>query len=117
MQARPWQKLLLLLSGVMIYACLSLAQAQEATGTVTGVVLEPHGPVVGAKVVLMSSVLSSYEGVGFTDEQGGFSLSGVPAGGEVQIRVYNEADQVIGEGSGSLNFAGETIVVDIAVEP
>ena len=107
------QKILLLLTVVIVCTYIPFSYAQEETGTVTGIVWGDSGPVVGAKVVISSSVISSYEDAVFTNADGYFSITGVPTGGEVHVVVYNDEDQVIGEGSGILSYDGETISVEI----
>lgn len=51
------------------------------TGTLSGVVTGPNGPVVGAQVSVIPTD-NSYH-VGQTDSQGYYSISGIPAGSVV----------------------------------
>lgn len=117
MYVRRFKKLYIILSiSIIVFLTALFAQAQEETGTVGGSVLYANGPYAGAKVVVISYTMASYEGVGFTNEEGAFSISGVPIG-ELQILVQNGEGQVIGEGNGTLNNNGETITVDIQLAP
>ncbi len=91
-----------------------LAAAQDELGIVMGTVLNDGGPATGVRVVVISSGVSSYEGAALTDQNGQFSVSGVPLG-TLSLRVYGENDKFLGERNAILIEDGETTSLVINV--
>ena len=114
---RNFSRKLLVYVGLLItLTSVAFPQAQDETGTVEGFVWSPYDPYVAAKIVVTSLTFASYEKMELTNERGYFSCMRVPVG-EVEIRVYDGQDQLIGQGSGLLTAAGETVTVEIEPVP
>ena len=114
------QRALSLLMGLMVqiaFVSMPTVQAQTGTGTVVGFVTGDDGPYAHAEVSILCYGDPHYEGVVFTNEAGHFSLSGVPVGRAVSVVVYNKQGQVIGTGSGTIRFTGETTLIEIERVP
>ena len=102
-------------TGILLALTLAIvgptpSQAQSETGTVQGTVLDATANVgvAGAQVFVAGTVIGT-----LTDAEGGYSLSGVPAGEQVvTVRLigYREASKSV------TVTAGETVTLDFSVE-
>lgn len=73
--------------GILLVAGLILmlrpAAARQAEGTVAGQILDADGPVPGATVRIRATNYAA-----FTDDNGYFTLAGVPVGAEVELTAW-----------------------------
>ena len=110
------EKFLILILSLLVsmaFVCVRTANAQMETGTIKGSVIGNQGPSIGTKVSVLCYGDPLYEGIIYTDEKGGFSLSGVPIGRAFSVTAYNKRGQAIGKGSGTPLSEGETALVEI----
>ena len=104
-----------LLSLPLALACSGLspaASAADGTGTIAGALRLDGAPVVGAQVVVASEAVSSFQGEGRSDAQGGFEIGDVPLG-RFTIRVYDAGGAPILVGEGEIAAPGDRVVVDL----
>jgi hypothetical protein len=112
MQNRTVVVSVLLAAGLLL--AVALLQAQQATGTVHGVVRRGGTPVASARVVVDSGSDSKYGASTTTDADGRFTVSDAPVGA-VGVKVYDAKGQVIAQGRGTVRNAGDTINVILQV--
>jgi len=99
----------------VMFSNAMVVQGQEELGTVEGVVRGSTGPYPNAKVVVNCLLLASYEGEDITDANGHFIVSGIPVGGEVEVRVFDSEDKLIGNASALLNQTNTSITVNVDI--
>jgi Carboxypeptidase regulatory-like domain len=97
-------------AGLVLAAAVS-AQQKE-TGTVTGTVRRPGGPVASARVVIDSGSDSKYTGSATTDRNGHFTIADAPVG-PIGVKVYDASDHILAQARGTLSRGGETITLTI----
>jgi len=98
------------LLAILWSAVVPLAVAQQATGTVSGVVELDSAPVAGATVVFSSSARSDFEVRTTSDGEGYFEMAGLPIG-RIEVRIYNSDEELIAFGRVLLETAGQTVTV------
>lgn len=106
----PMKPMALLL--LCLAASSGLAEEPAATATVEGIVELAGNPIAGARVLVHCTALSDYEAVAESDGSGYFAVSDVPLGG-FSVAVFNSDDELIAEGSGTLETADETVTVEL----
>jgi phosphatidate phosphatase APP1 len=81
-------------------------------GTVEGVVELDSAPVPDVRVVVSCSAKSDFEASAVTDDLGYFSISEIPLG-DVSVQVFNSADELIAEGTATLDSADAPVTVEL----
>ena len=82
-------------------------------GTVGGYVLGDDGsPYIGVKVLVTCSCDLQYGDTVLTDDTGHFSLSGVPAGGGINVEAFGSDGTVIAVGGDILAVDGQSLTIN-----
>ena len=87
---RAWARPIILILILLIVLCFGtvvavLAWPQPATASVSGIVTDADGPVAGALVRVQTTANHTY-----TDEDGGFTIAGVPTAESVTLVAWAE---------------------------
>lgn len=103
------------------FASVISTYAQTATGNVEGFVVGESGPYVNAKVSALCYTDPPFGAIVYTNEEGYFSISGLPVGVAVSVVAYDEDSykqpKVISMGSGTIRFEGQTIALEMNPVP
>ena len=87
--------------------------ALQGQGTVHGTVIDAQGrPLVGVELRITCSCDLTYEGRTTTNSNGSYALSGVSAGGGVNVTAFVDG-VIVARGGGVLMQDGESITIDV----